>query len=213
MTDLSGLFAPNDVGQRVTAGTWIKPGSVGASDGLVQLIPQTTSFTGGSGSVSSVGEMSFTGCNSISFDVFDQFFDSYFIVARVASTGTGAGVYWYLSDSSGTTNNIFDQYLYASGSTFATSPLSIQQSFSYIASVGLDPTGFTHTIWNPWRGYRSWAPFISRSCSAVSSGTPYYMYDLVAAETMKRQWTRITYASDSSNTLSGVMTVFGYVQK
>jgi hypothetical protein len=72
-----------------------------ATTGLVEITPPTISVTGGSGSISATGAVSFTSASAISLnDVFSSTYDNYVIKVNISTASTGATLQMRLRVSS-----------------------------------------------------------------------------------------------------------------
>ena len=180
-----------------------------AKTGLVEITPSTVSVSGGSGSISATGAVSFTSASAISLnDVFSTSYDSYFITSTLTGSTTNAYAQLRLrvsgTDASGSdyvwgfiaTNSGGTSFTLA-GSGATSSNITRPSTTDSIVSLTIgNPFLTKKTIWSGTTSYNDGATVTPAAAvgGAHSLTTSYTGFSLIAA----------------SGTITGTISIYGY---
>ena len=181
-----------------------------AKTGLIELTPSTISVSGGSGSVSATGAVSFTSASAISLnDVFSATYDNYLITTTLTGSTTNAYLQLRLrvsgTDASGSdyvwgfmaTNSGGTSFTLASGASATTGNITRPSTTDSTVSINIaNPFLAKKTIWSGTTSYNDGAtvaPAVAVG-GAHSLTTSYTGFTLIAA----------------SGTVTGSVNVYGY---
>jgi hypothetical protein len=137
-----------------------------ATTGLVEITPPTISVTGGSGSVSTTGLVSFTSASAISLNnVFSSTYDIYRIIMRVVDTGSNNYFIRTRVSDSDLTSSIYRHVTPASATvngTFTSFTFGNNQNSAFVGRVGTGGSIFIGDISSP---------FLSLNTHIISTST------------------------------------------
>ena len=178
-----------------------------AAGGLVQLVPTSIAATGGSGSISATGAVTFSGASSVSLNgCFTSTYDNYRIIINLDTTSSGTTSTLRLR-ASGTDNSSSNyaysyQFITTANTTYTQGNANTTTSFR----IGFSDGGTDMAIidvFNPMRAYRT-------GIQSVFNGKDSTNF---VAERSNGQMT-VTTAYDgftySQNSMSGTRRVYGY---
>ena len=181
-----------------------------AKTGIIEITPPTISVSGGSGSVSATGAVSFTSASAISLnDVFSATYDNYLITTTLTGSTTNAYLQLRLrvsgTDASGSdyvwgfmaTNSGGTSFTLASGASATTGNITRPSTTDSTVSINIaNPFLAKKTIWSGTTSYNDGAtvaPAVAVG-GAHSLTTSYTGFTLIAA----------------SGTVTGSVNVYGY---
>jgi hypothetical protein len=176
-----------------------------AKTGLVEITPPTITATGGSGSISATGVVSFTSASAISLnDVFSSTYTNYRIVINVQSA-TSQVEFLYRMRVSGTDTTSIDYYsqlLTANGAS-ATAERVSQATGGTLAQITNNQSGVDTVFYRPFETVRT----MVTSTSANSIDTiRFRSVGSVLADSVS--YTGLTFYS--SQNITGTISVYGY---
>ncbi len=177
-----------------------------AKTGLVEIAPPTISVTGGSGSISATGAVSFTSASAISLnDVFSTTYQNYKIIGNISgSTGNYGNFRLRVGGSDDSTSNYARQTINADSASLATSTESTT-SWTQFFVYSTSNTGILEAIiYNPFSTERT--SYFSRS---TQDGTSFKLQG--GRHNVSSSFTGFTLIPlTSGNTISGTIRVYGF---
>ena len=181
-----------------------------ASGGLVQITPTSIAATGGSGSISATGAVSFTSASAISLnDVFSTTYDNYRIIMNItgSTTNVNVGMRLRVSAADNTTTNYGQQTIESGGTSVSAIRDSGQTQWFRVAAA---QTGKNQLhileITNPFQTeITSAIGFRNRDVGTSSAETSHVSSGFVATTS----FTGFTLIP-TSGTITGTVSVYGY---
>lgn len=171
--------------------------------GLSLITPTSIAATGGSGSISSTGAVTFTGASTVSInDVFSATYDNYFIQGNF-TPASGQEIYYRLrvagADATGS-NYANQQFKGTSSTSIADAATTANGLFSVNSSTRHIVSAFFYS------------PFEAVPTFSVSN-----FYNLTPAvgqlgvnHTLSTSYTGITFYTNAGGTMTGTVYVYGY---
>ena len=176
-----------------------------ATTGLVDIIPSTISVSGGSGSISATGAVSFTSASAISLnDVFSATYQNYKLIANLSgSAGNYGNFRLRVGGADNTTSNYVRETLNADSASVAASTESTTSWTQFFVYSTTNNGTLEAIIYNPFATERT--GYFARSSQEGTSLKIQGGYHNVSSS-----FTGFTLLSNSGNTISGTVRVYGY---
>jgi hypothetical protein len=181
-----------------------------AKTGLVEITPSTVSTTGGTGSISATGVVSFTSASAISLnDVFSTSYDNYRLIANVSQSDSSVGMACRVrvsgSDLTSSTYkwaryfNFSNDAAYLGGSNNSTTSMDIPGGITDRSLIIFD-------IGNPFNLFNTHVQIRS---SFLNSGSFSYNFTNTGSVNNTLSYTGFT-IFPSAGTITGTISVYGY---
>jgi hypothetical protein len=184
-----------------------------AKTGLIEITPATISVTGGSGSISATGAVSFTSASTISLnDVFNTTYDNYKILMNFTSSAQAAiNMRLRVSGSDNSTSNYHNHWQQTSTSETAYTGANEVSQTSFRVSSSSGTTSIKSL------SFDFFAPFLSdrtmylglQNFSNANKGNGYAGGVQQGAFNDSTSFTGFTLISNSG-TLTGTISIYGY---
>jgi hypothetical protein len=179
-----------------------------AGDGLVSMTPTSIAHSGTSASINADGGVDFSAVTSLSLNgVFTSAHDNYLVVIRhQASSGTGIDFRLRASGSDNSTSNSYVlQYIASDGSNTAGGRTTSNIASDLSASYPTQRDGTHIYLYGPYLAQ----PTAGRSVTGLGY-TSAYLLDSAFTHDQSTSYDGFTLTTDSTQTLTGNIVVFGY---
>jgi hypothetical protein len=178
-----------------------------AAGGLVQLVPTSIAVTGGSGSVSSTGAVSFTSASSVSIDgVFNTNYNNYRIIFECVTSGTQNITVQFRNGSGNVTaSNYLFQNILASSTTLTGGRASGQSSFELLYQA-VGAVAISMDVFKPFA--TDYTRIVSQSGRDLSGTSP-SLFTVVGGYNQTTSLTGITFGNSAGN-FTGTVGIYGY---
>jgi hypothetical protein len=174
-----------------------------ATTGLVDITPSTISVSGGSGSVSTTGAVSFTSASAISFNnVFSATYQNYKVIGNfTATTGNSNSCRLRVSDTDNTASSYVRQVVAADSASLVASTLTTT-FFDGFWMGSTHPSCLEASFYSPFESIRT--NVLTRS---TQEGTTYKQ--IGASHNVASSFTGFTLIA-ASGTFSGTVRIYGF---
>jgi hypothetical protein len=168
--------------------------------------PTSIANSGGSASIGTNGQVTFSGVTSVSLNgVFSADFDNYVVSVRavLASGGTGLSIRYRVAGSDASGANYTRQNLDAGGTAVTASRNSSETStrIGFVSATQRDGTNVY--IYGPYLAQ----PTATR-CTSVSGSSSAYLYDVASTHSLSTSYDGLTVLTSSSS-ITGALQVYG----
>jgi hypothetical protein len=176
-----------------------------ATTGLVEITPPTISTTGGSGSISATGVVSFTSASAISLnDVFSTTYTNYKIIINAVGTTEDALNFRYRVSGSDNSTSNYQHQIFQADNTSLVGARNSGVTQTLISRTNSNTVSTSLEIFNPFATERTQS--ISNSIDPASNTTMRIIFGIFNATT---SFTGFTVIAASGN-ITGSVSVYGY---
>lgn len=208
--NMSYLKDTNSV-EYYSGSAWVAVGGAAAAAALTQIVPTSTTVSGGSASISASGAVTFTGCTSMSVNgAFTSTYTNYLIITDSISANTQTDIYFRLRASGSDTTSNYNIMLwtkpFASGSS---NPVSLGNTSMGTSNLYMGDGNSTSNFYNQiWVSSPNIASKTSVNAALTSEGT----YSTVGGyQTDSTQFDGFTFYTTTNN-ITGKVRVYGYAK-
>ena len=178
------------------------------TNGLVVMTPSSIAYSGTSASINADGSVVFSACTSLSLNgVFTGDYDNYMVTVRVTDSGS-SNHYFRLRNAGSdniTANSYVRQYLLASNTSVSSARITSNYGAFAPTENGIT-NGYTAYLFGPYLSQ----PTATRSTSVSRTAT--LLTDWACTHSVSNLFDGLTILTDSSLTMTGLLTVFGFNQ-
>ena len=187
--------------------SWASPSA--STPALIQIVPTSTTVSGGSASISGTGAVSFSGCTSMSVNgAFTSTYTNYLIITDSISANTQTDIYFRLRASGSDTTSNYNIMLwtkpFASG---ASNPVSLGNTSMGTSNLYMGDGNSTSNFYNQ---IVVSSPQVASKTSVNAAFTSEGTYSTVGGyQTDSTQFTGFTFYTTTNN-ITGVVRIYGY---